>query len=745
MKNHFICANEKYAQQYDYVSAPYLRKELILSKFSMAKIRVCGLGFYELFINGKKITKGKFAPYISNPNHLIYYDEYDITNQLQKGGNAIGVILGNGFLNNIGGYPWGFDKADFRRSPILSLVLEVDGEEVLHTDETFKTAPSPIYFDDLRCGEYYDARQEQEGWATYGFDDSTWGNAKKTVAPKGRLVKAEMEPIKVHKEIAPISMKLIDGGFLVDFGINTSGICRFGFKGRCGQKITLKHGELLVENQGLYVKNTATPDFDLNMIQKDIFICSGREDVFEPCFTYHGFRYVFIEGIEPWDMKDVSIVLLQLSSDLQEVGTFSCSNETINKLQQITLNSDRSNFYYFPTDCPQREKNGWTADIALSCEQLLYNFDASKSLSIWLDNVRCAQKENGQLPGVIPTFDFGYEWGNGPAWDIVLVELPYQIYRFTGDMQVLENNAGAIAKYISFLQTKINENGLIAFGLPDWCECGKFSEGDPSTPLEVTDTLVSIELCQKADKIFSILGRAQESDLAREFANQLKRRFREIWLDKDFCIKCRTQTAQAKAIQVGIFTDGESVQAVENLVSIVREDNTYFQVGVIGARVLFRVLADHGYADLALNMMIKDGFPSYKYWLDHGATSLWEAFHEIEQNSVFRKDGGRILSLNHHFWGDVSAWFYRYILGIHINPDLEDCNCIELAPCCLDRVETAQGSYIRNGKGISVERCLRNGIVHLNVKTYGGITCKPSRNINAIITIQEEDRYNTGL
>ena len=295
----------------------------------------------------------------------------------------------------------------------------------------------------------------------------------------------------------------------------------------------------------------------------------------------------------------------------------------------------------------EKEYEFWQKNRMTPCGLNRYYHHADNDYLLSFYNVRCAQKENGQLPGVIPTFDFGYEWGNGPAWDIVLVELPYQIYRFTGDKQVLENNAGAIAKYISFLQTKINENGLIAFG------CGKFSEGAPSTPLEVTDTLVSIELCQKADRIFNILGRGQESCLAKEFANQLKRRFREIWLDKDFCIKCRTQTAQAKVIQVGIFTDGESVQAVENLVSIVREDNTYFQVGVIGARVLFRVLADHGYADLALNMMIKNGFPSYKYWLDHGATSLWEAFHEIEQNSVFRKDGGRILSLNHHFWGDV--------------------------------------------------------------------------------------------
>jgi len=733
MKNNFICATENYCKLYDYVSAPYIRKEFVVDIFSTAILRICGLGFYELFLNGEKITKGKFAPYISNPDHLIYYDEYDVSKLLKQGGNAFGVILGNGFLNNIGGYPWGFDKAYFRSAPVLSLSLEIDGKELFHSDESFKTAPSPIYFDDLRCGEYYDARKEQEGWASYGFDDSDWDCVKKATSPKGKLVKAHADPITIRKEISPVSTMIADGGLIVDFGVNTAGICRLVFQGYEGQKIVLRHGEVLLEDQSLYVKNTCTPDFDRDMTQKDIFICSGRKDVFEPSFTYHGFRYVFIEGIDLSQIQDFSISMLQLSSNLEKVGEFSCSNEIVNRLQDITLNSDVSNFFYYPTDCPQREKNGWTADAALSCEQMLYNLDCANSLSVWLDNIRCSQRENGQFPGVVPTDEFGYKWGNGPAWDMVIVELPYQIYRFTGEQKVLKDNIESIAKYLSFLQTKINENGLIAFGLPDWCECGQISESLATTPLEVTDTLVSIEICHKAEQIFNLLHKTEYAQMASEFAGQLRKRFRSVWVDENLFIKCNTQTAQAKAIDVGIFNGTEKIKAVENLVNLIEKNDRRFQIGVIGARVLFRVLADNGYGDLALEIMTKDGFPSYKYWLDHGATSLWESFNELRENSIFRKDGERVLSLNHHFWGDISAWFYRYILGINVNPDFEHCNHFEIAPVLFKDIKNAKGSFIRNGNGISIERWEENGKLYLRIQSFGDATYQITKDASDII------------
>jgi alpha-L-rhamnosidase len=319
----------------------------------------------------------------------------------------------------------------------------------------------------------------------------------------------------------------------------------------------------------------------------------------------------------------------------------------------------------------------------------------------------------------------------------VLTELTYQIYRFTGNERVLEDNAEAIARYIAFLKTKLNKNDLISFGLPDWCECGALIESDVSTPLEVTDTLVSIDICQKAEKIFAKIGKTADAQTAHMFARQLKERFREVWLDKDCFVKCNTQTAQAKAIDAGIFTSEEKPKAVENLVSIIRNQGEYFHVGMIGSRVLFRVLADNGYGNLALKMMTRDGFPSYKYWLDLGATSLWESFNEVrEGSSIFRKDGGRVLSLNHHFWGDISAWFYKYVLGININPSFEKCNEFELSPIMLDGIDSASGSYIRNGNGIAVNVTRKDGKIFLKVTTFGNAVWKLSDNCESNVTVE---------
>lgn len=718
LQGQFICATQDFCRLYAHINAPYIRKMFFAPTFQKAEIFICGLGFYDAYINGRRITKGKLAPYISNPDHILYYDRYDITPYLQCGENVIGIILGNGNLNNLGAFPWRNDDTPYRSSPKMALTVVLDGKVFLTSDTSFKWAPSPITFDDLRCGEYYDARLEQPGWSEPGFDDSAWQKVIYAETPKGEPQLCKAEPVRCIKELYPVSKTVSDGRLLFDFGINTTGVCRLKYKGAPGQKITLYHGETLVGGT-FYNRNTYTPDFDGNLAQKDILICSGNEDVFEPRFTFHGFRYVFVEGVYPYDVAEDFLVLCQLSSDLKPGGSFTCSDETVNCLQEITVNSDKSNFIYFPMDCPQREKNGWTADAALSAEQMLLNFDCANSLTVWLDNIRKAQKDNGQIPAIVPTCNFGYEWGSGPAWDCVLIELPYQIYRYTGNLMVLQDNSDAIYRYLQYLKAKRNENGLLGFGLCDWCETGKFSEGDASTPVEVTDTLVSIDMLRKSHVIFEKLGQSERAAYCKTFMALLTDLFRKQYLTEDMLIRCATQTAQAKAIEVGLFADTEKPRAVQKLVELIARDGNRFKVGVIGARVLFRVLADNGYAELAYKLITQDGFPSYKYWLDHGATSLWEAFHEVKEDSLLRKDGGRMLSLNHHFWGDVSAWFYLYILGLRINPNEDDPNFIEITPCDIPEITSAQGSYENENGSISVSWNRQNGKPVICVQTTG--------------------------
>ncbi|MBO4733227.1 MAG: family 78 glycoside hydrolase catalytic domain, partial [Clostridia bacterium] len=439
----FIKATEEYNTFEKNVPAPYIRKSFVCDEKTTGSIKVAACGFYDLYINGQKITKGYLAPYISNTDDYVYYDEYTVS--LDEGENVIGIILGNGFQNNPGGYIWDFDKAPFRSAPKAAVCLAYkngSGDIVnIVSNETFKTYPSPILSDDYRFGETYNANLELPGWNEKGFDDASWQNTIVTQSPKGEIKLCEAEPIVTEAELKPVNIFAEDGGFVYDFGVSNAGVCRLNIKGQKGQKIEFQHADILKDGR-FYIKNVwfarDTWERDKNIVHKDTYICKGEGiETYTPRFTYHGFRYVKVTGIEPKQATKDLLTFVVRHSDLKTRGGFSCSDEVVNKLQEITRRSDLSNFYYFPTDCPQREKNGWMADAALSSEQLTLNFGPEKSYREWMRNIRKAQTDKGSLPGIVPTTGWGFQWGNGPAWDCALVYLPYYTYIYRGETAMI--------------------------------------------------------------------------------------------------------------------------------------------------------------------------------------------------------------------------------------------------------------------------------------------------------------------
>ena len=410
----FIRASEAYNTFEHHVPAPYLRRAFQIDHEAKANVIITALGFYELYLNGERITKGRLAPYISNPDDLVYCDTYEVT--LRAGENVLGVWLGNGFTNNPGGHIWDFDIAAFRAAPQMALCLtytDKSGEaHCIESDETWRTESSPLLFDDYRFGEIYDGRLEIPGWNTIGFDDSAWKFAERAPQPRGEKRLCTAEPIDIVNELKPISVTKTEKGYLYDFGINTAGVCRLCVRGELDQRIELRHGEHLknglpdVENIWFKREHWAR---DLEYVHKDVYTCRGDgEEVYTPAFTYHGFRYVLVSGITEAQATEDLLTALEMHSLLEERGSFSCSDETANKLQQMTRQSDVTNFYYFPTDCPQREKNGWTADAALSSEHILLNLGAEKSYREWLRAIVKAQDNNGALPGIVPTSGWGF-------------------------------------------------------------------------------------------------------------------------------------------------------------------------------------------------------------------------------------------------------------------------------------------------------------------------------------------------
>ena len=699
---HFISASSEFTTRERAVPAPLLRRSFELQSVPKeAKITINALGFYELWLNGKKITRGLLSPTISNPDKLVYYDVYDVAAHLQEGENVIGLCLGNGFQNNPYGNIWKFDEASFRSAPKVALVLEMPNMTI-DTSEGFVCFPSPIIFDDYRAGEYYDANKEVGDWLEPNFDASNWTPAIKAKTPSGEPRLNKVLPIKVAREMKPVSIKEVKDGYIYDFGVNTSGLCRLELDGISGQEVTMHFGEWLNPDGSLDMSTINFQSNNTDFIQKDIYICRDGFQTWTPMFTYHGFRYVWVKGLTPKQAIPEALTYMEFYTALEECGNFSCSNETANRLQKITRRSVLSNFHHFLTDCPHREKNGWTGDSATSGEHIIMNLFADINFKQWLENVRYEMRVDGALPGIVPTTGWGFEceegwvktW-NGTAWDGALILLPYYLYCYRGDKEVLRDNAHAILRYLEFLSAKTDENGLIEIGLGDWCQVGR-EDTDYVAPLVVIDSILAMDLCVKSAFIFKVLGKPLHEAFASEFASGLKKSIREKLVDFDnMTVDGNCQTSQAIALHYGVFEPNERDEAFARLLEIIKADGNVMNVGIIGGKVLFHVLAEFGRADLAFDMIIGPQYPSYGYLVENGATTLFEQFFE---------DFNDVKSMNHHFWGDISHFFIRHLAGINYKESK-----LEIKPIFIDQLDKACGYYLAPEGKVEVEweRCGR--------------------------------------
>ena len=698
MNKKFISATKEYCTLEKYLAAPYLRKSFELDFIpDNAVIAISGLGFYRIYINGNDITKGALAPYISNPEHICYYDTYDIKSFLKEGENVIGIILGNGFMNCIGGIVWDFDKVPWRSAPCVAVELLAENNEkslTIESDTSFKVCESPIIFDDLRFGEYYDANKEIIGWNEIGFDDSKWNNAIAVSAPKGVLREGIAEPIKISKKLEPIRILKQNDGYIYDFGENNSGVCTLNISAYKGQKIELWYGEELKDGN---FDNTSTiferPDtqFYKEYGQKDIYIAKGDGvEEYTPMFTFHGFRYVLVKGINETQAIKKLLTYNIMSSSLKTIGGFECSDETANTLFEMVKRSDISNFFYFPIDCPHREKNGWTGDASLSAAHTSLIYDAEYSWREWLYNIRAAQTEKGIIPAIVPTHNFGYVDCNGPTWDSVLFNLPYEIYKKKGNKEVIYENADAMFSYLKYIISKRNTEGTVAVGLGDWLPVGKECH-EFNTPVEITDSVMVMDMARKAEEMFNAIGLISEAEFANGIYKDFRVTIREQLIDKEtMATRGETQTGQAVALYYGVFDENEEQLAFTQLMKYIANNNYNFDCGFIGMHVLFHVLTRFGQSELAYKMITKKDYPSYAFLIEQGETTMVESFQPA---------GKPCGSHNHHFLGDISRWFIKCIAGLNII----DYKTIKIKPCFIEKLTYAKAYHDFKYGRVSVE------------------------------------------
>lgn len=656
-----------------------IRREFIVDgDVAEARVYISGIGYYELRINGSKVGDKALDPPWSEYTKTVYYSVYDVTNLIRKGSNAVGIVLGRGRFAQQ--RTSGLMKYKYYGEPRTIVMIRIkltDGKliEIL-SDEHWKCLEKgPILKDDIYDGYRYDARLEPRGWDRPGFNDSSWSPCSKMDPPGGKLRSTATIPAtKVMAILKPREyLNPAPGVHIFDFGQNITGWVRVRVRGAAeGTEIRVRHAELL------------NPDGTLNTLNlgdaeaTDVYILRGDEiEVLEPRFTYHGFRYVEITGYPGVpSIDDIEAVVVH--ADLEPIGAFTCSNKLLNDIHRITIWSLKGNLTNgIQTDCPQRaERMGWLGDAWLSSDAAVLNFNMIRYYEKFVNDIIDSQKEDGSISDVVPPYWDLYP--ADPAWGTALIYIPWTLYKYYGDKRILEISYDAMKRWWMYLNSMV-KNGILYFNkYGDWVPPGRVRSIEHCPP-EIISTWILYRDAKLLSKIASILGKANDAEFFEKRAKEILEAFNKNFLieKKEFGFSIwgyySTYVApDGSKIQLGgsqtcnalpLAEDMVPKEAVERIISsLVRsvevEWDKHFNVGILGIKYVPEVLARYGYVELVYEALTQETYPSYGYMIKEGATTLWERWEKLT--------GKGMNSHNHHMFGSIDHWLYKYVAGIDI-------------------------------------------------------------------------------
>lgn len=629
-------------------SALQLRKAFTLKKTGKAQCFISGLGCFVLYINGRRVGDEVLSPAFTDYDKRVLYCTYDVTDLLLQGENVVAVCLGDGFYNQTAHDTWGFYQAPWRDSAKLLLQLDIAGEEVLVSDDSWKqTSDGATVHNCLRTGEHYDARKE-DGWKESGYDDGHWNFAVIVRPPAGKLVPQLLPPIRECESLPAVDMWRSEKGWVFDFGKNVSGYVGLKMAGKAGETATIRYSEKL-NGKELDQSNISCYVLDTDEFSVDKYTFRGEGvEYWKPNFVYHGFRYAELTGVEEIPGLD-ALTSYFVHTDLRKKGDFHSSSELLNWIQEAGIRAFLSNFHGISEDCPHREKNGWTGDAVISSGYAVCQFDMAQAYRKWLSDLIDSQRLNGQLPGITPTGGWGFNWGSGPAWDCALFFLPYEQYLETGDKSLLELVYGAAQRYLEYAKY-YRKNGLVCYGLSDWCP--------PDLPdLKIMDNCLSdscyyYAMQQIMAKMAEFAGEPEKAVQYRREAQETKTAIHSRFVKGD-CVDNDGQGALAEVLYFRIVEGTQAEKIAAKLAQVVEEDRYSYKVGILGLKALLNALSMYGYTDVAYKTVDREDYPSYGYWKKLGATTLWECW----ENTSFG-------SQNHHMYADVINWMFRNIGGL---------------------------------------------------------------------------------
>jgi hypothetical protein len=628
---------------------PMFRREFTPArKITRATAYISGLGFFELYLNGRKVGDHVLEPGWTNYHRTRLYATYEVDDFLHPGANAIGVVLGNGMYNVAGGRYVKFNGSMGRPEFILQLRLEYDNgtTQTIASDAKWKVAASPIRFSCIYGGEDYDARQEQPGWNEPGFDAKGWETVQIVDDSTERLVSQAQPPIKVMEVFHPVKISEPAPGIHVyDLGQNFAGWPQITARGKAGTSLRLTPGELLDDKGFVTQRSSGGPEYFTYTLR------GGGEETWHPRFSYYGFRYVQVEG----DAEVTDLEGQFLHASAPQAGEFSCSNPLFNRIHKLIDAAVRSNLQSVVTDCPHREKLGWLEVPYLMASSIGYDFDLSAYFPKIVRDMQDSQTAEGLIPDTAPEYVvFSHGFRDSPEWGSAMVMVPWWAYQKYGDRRLLEESLPAMERYVDYLGNKAKDN-ILSYGLGDWYDIGPGGPGvSKLTPLGVTATATYYQDLRVVERACVRLGRQAESEQYGARAEAVKAAFGRSFFDAQAGqYATGSQTAQAMPLVTGLCPPEERRRVLEHLANDVIRRGNQQTAGDIGYHYLVRALMEGGRSDLLFSMTNRTDPPSYGAQLAKGATALTEAW-----------DADPASSQNHCMLGHIEEWFYAGLAGI---------------------------------------------------------------------------------
>jgi len=646
--------------------SPIVRKEFLLRKnIISARVYVTSLGLYQMELNGQIVGDQLFTPGWTSYHHRLQYQTYDITALLKKGANCVGITLGDGWYRGF----LGWENARNFYGDTLAILAQIectydDGTILITTtDQTWKASTGPILKSDIYNGEVYDARLEKKGWTEPSFNDSNWANVTIKKHSKDILTASAGVPVKRIEYIKPIAiLKTQNGQTILDMGQNMVGWLRFSVQGHAGTHIKLRYAEVLDANGNLYTENLRFAK------QTDEYILNGQgQEVFEPHFTFHGFRYVAVEGwLSELTLENFTGVVIH--SDITPTGQFECSDPMVNQLQHNIQWSQKGNFLDVPTDCPQRdERLGWTGDVQIFAPAACFNADVAAFYTKWLADLAADQQSNGAVPNVIPNI-LSMRDSATAGWADAAVVVPWTVYLYYDDTRILQKQYESMKNWVDYMANQAGRDCLwgndVTFG--DWLA---YSTNDSDYPGATTDKdLVcqayfarSTDLLQRTAKV---LGKTDDAKKYAGLLVKIKKAFWAEFVTANGRVANNTQTAYSLAIAFELLPHVLRENAAKRLDDDVKKFN-HITTGFLGTPLICHVLSDYGYSESAYMLLNRKEYPSWLYPITKGATTIWERWDGIKAGGQFQDKG--MNSFNHYAYGAIGDWLYGVVAGITID------------------------------------------------------------------------------